>query len=67
MKNYLITSQAVLRRAFWEQYPQFSGSYRAKKRQNDYNANIRQTWVFFVDAMERNGDISEKLAGRAIL
>lgn len=56
-----------LRDAFWDAHPEFKPERRSRKRQNDYNADIRSAWVFFVDAMCRDGQITEQLAKRATL
>lgn len=56
-----------LRRAFWEAHPQFMKYYRSSKRQNDYNADIRSSFVMFVDNLHRDGVISDNLANRVIL
>jgi hypothetical protein len=56
-----------LRAAFWQLTPEFSQHYRKTWRQNRYNATIRSAWTCFVDAMHRDGNISDSLAKRAIL
>jgi len=59
-----ITTQAALRQLFWEN----SGFKRhGRKKQNSYPADVRMAWVNFVDSMQKNGEISEKLAERATL
>jgi len=63
--NYLFTTQAEVRRAFWQDHPQYQR--RGAKKQNDYCADIRQLFVEYVDTLARNGTISEKLAARATL
>lgn len=63
----MITTLTELRDNFWESHPEFQSERRSRKRQNDYNATIRSCWVFFVDMMAKDGQISEKLARRAIL
>ena len=62
----MITTQKELRKAFWEQSScrQF---YKASDRQNDYSATVRCDWCDFVEAMRRDGQISEALAFRATL
>ena len=66
-KSYSITTQAQLRGAFWEDHPQFSGAFRAGKRQNDYPCAIRTAFVDYVDSLSQGGTISEKLAARVTL
>jgi hypothetical protein len=62
----MITTQKELRKAFWEQSP-CRLDYKASYRQNDYSATVRCDWRDFVEAMQRNGQISEALAFRATL
>ena len=61
-----ITTQQYLRDFFWDiMYPR----HKPKKgyKQNDYCADIRVAWTDFVDAMSKDGRISDKLADRATL
>lgn len=62
-----VKTQAQLRAAFWQGFPQDKAAYRRDKRQNDYNATIRSRWVDFVDDMQKDGQISEALVCRATL
>ena len=56
-----------VRKAFWVEHPEFKSYFRVNKRQNDYITDIRVTFVDWVDMLERNGEISEKLARRVTL
>ncbi len=56
-----------IRESFWNEHPDFRKHYRKTWRQNRYNATIRAAWCFYIDMLELNGTISEKLADRAIL
>jgi len=61
----MITTQRELRTAFWLEFPEFK---RVRGwTQNQYPAEVRQTWCDYVDTMQRNGQISEALAQRATL
>lgn len=60
---YRITSQRQLRAEFWRSYPNLS----CRRVGADYPTDTRVAFVDFVDALERNGEISEKLAERATL
>ena len=67
--TYSITSQRQLRRAFWEQFPELS-----RRRINDYagtgkmyTTDTRVAWCNWIDAICRNGEISDELARRATL
>ena len=51
-----------VRLAFWRDHPEFKEYFRKGKRQNDYNTDIRVTFVDWVDYIHRNGEISDKLA-----
>ena len=64
---YLYTSQAALRRSFWLAHPALRHQYRSNKRQNQYPTDIRIAWCDYVDAMAREGAISDDLAARATL
>ena len=64
---YLYTSQAALRRSFWLAHPDLRHQYRSNKRQNQYPTDIRIAWCDYVDAMARDGAISDDLAARATL
>lgn len=56
---------AQLRNAFWENHKQF---LRVRGyTQNQYAANIRIAWGFFVDDMLKGGYITGKTAQSAIL
>jgi len=56
-----------IRESFWDEHPDFRKHYRKTWRQNQYNATIRAAWCFYIDMLELNGTISEKLADRATL
>lgn len=60
-------TQSEIRAAFWDTFPQFATFYRKNKRQNDYNADIRMTFVDWVDSLSKDGIISQKLAERVTL
>ena len=65
--RYLYTSQAVLRRQFWLDHPRLRPQYRSAKRQNEYAVDTRMAWCDYVEAMARDGNISDALACRANL
>jgi hypothetical protein len=56
-----------LRESFWQTHPEYAESFRKTYRQNQYGDTIRAAWVDYVDNLERDGIISEKLAERATL
>lgn len=62
---YDYTTQQQLRAAFWEHHPQFTR--KPGKTQNDYPADVRMTWVDWIESLARDGQISEGLAQRATL
>lgn len=62
------TTQAQVRDAFWKAtYPRFQADRRSRKRQNGYSATVRSAFVEFVEALQKSGEISEKLADRVTL
>lgn len=72
----VITTQAELRKLFWESHPQYKrayvriskpGHYYRPKQQNEYPADVRMAWVYFIDFCARNEVINEDLACRATL
>mgnify|MGYP003635312170 CR=1 FL=1 len=74
--KYEITTQKELRKAFWQGYKTLNNiniiklyNQVTKKplTQNEYNATIRSEWCEFLDAMQKEGIISEKLSNKAIL
>lgn len=60
-------TQKEVRKLFWESFPGFKPEYRVKKRQNDYNATIRTTFVNFVDDLQKSGEITQKQASNYTL
>jgi len=62
-----MTTQKQVRESFWNAHPQFKSEYRSRTRQNDYKCDIRCSFVDYVDRLERDGQISEKLANRVTL
>ena len=68
---YQMTTQAQIRAAFWEAHPDCYLSARARgtvtKGQNAQLADTRMAFVDYVDSLQRDGVISEALAGRVIL
>lgn len=67
MKTYTIATQKELRNCFWIDFPQFIPERRGNKKQKDYCCDIRCAFVDYVDAMQKDGVISESLANRATL
>lgn len=57
----------AIRAAFWEQHPEFKPEFRTQYRQNDYRTDIRISFCDFVDHLEKDGQITEKLASRVTL
>ncbi len=72
--QHTYTTQKQIRAAFWAAFPKLPrrmvkagpGLYR-HATQNEYPTDTRCAFVDFVDALARNGDISEPLAQRATL
>lgn len=60
-------TQNEVRRAFWEENPEFKSEYKRSYKQNQYNATIRSAFVMWVDFIHKDGRISDKLADRVTL
>ena len=56
-----------VRNAFWDVHTEFKSDFRKTYRQNQYKTDIRCAFVDYVDSLQKNGDISEKLARRVTL
>ena len=64
--QYDFTTQSQVRNAFW-QGSEHLKHYAKSKIQNEYNATIRSEFVEFIDMLERNNHINEKLANEVTL
>jgi hypothetical protein len=60
----MITNQKELRRAFWESHPNVR---RGTSANGDYVTDTRVAFVEYVDALARDGVITEELAQRVTL
>ena len=69
MGNYTYTTQKQLRHAFREQHPNlnFNKVRDRGTHSQDYDCDTRCTFVDWLDHLERDGQISSKLAERATL
>lgn len=56
-----------IRQSFWENHPEFKNEFRKSYRQNQYHTDIRVAFVEYVDYLQKDGQISEKLARKATL
>jgi len=69
--KYDMTTQAQVRRAFWERYPDLDAIARKRgtrsKGQNAQNADTRMTFIDWVDDLQRVGVISNHLANHVTL
>lgn len=70
----MMTNQKQVRAAFWEAASTMPGEdtslvlvSKRRMRDGDYNTDTRCAFVDFVDALQKSGEISEKLAGRVTL
>lgn len=67
----MYTTQKQVRAAFWADHPHFDEQARAagirSKRQDEHCATVRCAFVDFVDALERDGQITDALAQRVTL
>ena len=67
--NYRITTQRQLRREFWQTFPHLT-----RRKITNYSGNgkmhvtdTRCAWCDWLDALQKDGDISQELACRATL
>jgi len=64
-------TQTQVRNNFWqylaEVNPELRKEKRSKKTQNDYCTDIRCLFVDYVDHLQKDGTISEKLANKVTL
>lgn len=63
--QYRITTQKQLRDEFWSTFE--NEVERRLGRQNQQTVDTRCIFVDWIDQLQRNGDISEKLAERVTL
>ena len=56
-----------VRKSFWNEFPQFLNEYKKIKRQNEYSCDCRCAFVEYVDYLQKDGVISEKLANKVTL
>ena len=63
----IYTTQAQVRRAFWEDHPNLEGREGSRKLQNKCSTDTRSAFVDFVDTLHRQGFISDALAQRVTL
>lgn len=66
-KDYPIKTVTELRKAFWEEHPEFKEFYIKGARQNQYKCDIRVAFVDFVNSKRRDESISASLSYRATL
>lgn len=65
----MITTQREIRQLFWETYPELSKKKIADHKGTGkmFTVDTRCAFVEFVDSLQRDGVISEKLADRVTL
>lgn len=66
-EQYELTSEREARAAFWREHPKMAHRRRSWLRQNQYLADIRTAWCDWVDAAQRDGRMSDRLADRVTL
>jgi len=71
MRFTTYTTQAQLREAFWDSFPNLESEARKRrtlsKGQNAQTTSCRSWFVDFIDTKHRQGQISDALADRATL
>lgn len=67
----MITTQAELRRAFWQEFPELETEARRRRTlsqgQNAQTTTARTAFCDWLDGLARSGHVSERLAERATL
>lgn len=65
----MLTTQAAVRAAFWNDLDAMGAPSKRKGRQsqNDYPADLRMAFVDYVDVLRRGEMITEALAARVTL
>ena len=56
-----------VRQAFWDAHPEFKNEYRKTWRQKQYRTDIMVSFTDYVDFLQKEGQITEKLAYRVTL
>jgi len=67
MTRYRLTSTRAVRATFWGTFPDGKPREFRGKSQNQLPADWRALWCDFVDALARDGTISERLARQVTL
>ena len=64
-----ITTQKELRRLFWDTFPNLPRRKITNYSGNGkmYRTDTRVTWCDWLDAMQKDGEVSQELAQRATL
>ena len=65
--HYEITNLRKLRAAFWQECPDCALKRKPVPKNSRMAADVRMTFVDWLDSAERNGRVSSKLANRATL
>lgn len=63
----MMTTIKEVRKAFWEAHPEFKNEYNKSFTQNQYKADIRISFVEFVNYLKTDEQISDSLAKRVTL
>ena len=66
-EEFDLADEDDVREAFWDEHPEFKDDRDDDKSQNDYNATIRTAFVDWVDNANREGRLSDDLAGEVTL
>jgi len=65
--KYFIETEEELRDYFWLEHPEFTRMECEHDTQNNYKADVRQAWCFFLDGCERSKIISMELSKISVL
>jgi len=68
VNTYTLKTERAVRDAFWLEHPSMRRQfYQPGKEQNSYPANVCVAWCDYVDALVKDGTISNALAARVTL
>ena len=67
MKTYSMNTQVAVRLGFWEAFPELDRTKTTMNGERIYKTDTRCAFVDYVDALQKGGQISERLAQRVTL
>lgn len=65
--EYELSDETDVQNAFWNEHPEYQRERDDDKTQNDYRADIRIAFCDWVDSAQKEGRLSDDLAGEVTL